>query len=75
MTKYPHPKLDPVLRILVVNDGPHLELVPEGAGHVVRRLARLHGALDTCASLLLAQHAHQRPPGTLGRSYQVNSES
>ena len=49
-------------RVLVISDGPHLEIVPEGTGHVVRHLARLHGELNACSSLLLAQYAHQRQP-------------
>ena len=60
-----YPELDPVLSILVLNDGSHLEVVAEGAGDVVGRLAGLDAALDTAAHPLLAQHAHQRPAGRL----------
>ena len=60
-----HPKFDAVLGVLVLDDGPHLQVVFEGAGDVVGRLAGLDAALDAGAHLLLAENADQRPPRRL----------
>ena len=49
-----HPQLDPVLGLLVLDDGSHLEVVFEGAGDVVGCLAGLDAALDARSHLLLA---------------------
>ena len=56
-----HPELHPVLCILVLNDGSHLQVVLEGAGDVVGSLAGLDTALDTGAHPLLAENTDQRP--------------
>ena len=68
-----HPQFHPVLRILVLNDGSHLEVVLEGAGDVVGRLAGLDAALDAGAHPLLAEDADQGPAGGLKISSQTES--
>lgn len=62
---FTHSKLDSVLCLLVLDDGSHLEVVLEGAGHVICSLAGLDTTLNTRTVPLLAQNTHQGPAGRL----------
>ena len=62
---FTHSELDSVLCLLVLDDSSHLEVVLEGAGHVVGSLAGLDTTLNTRTVPLLAQNTHQGPAGRL----------